>query len=150
MYANLSENDTLPWHRHRTITSVHSAHGLLSHRPPLPIPLSQATGCRDTGTAQAEPPCGWHSTQMVAAGKQPSQSWSFLAAGGQRQPGNRKLRGGVLGERGPFQSWPHLRSWAEKILVTSCQRCWGLGLRDTKQTAKQPTEDSEVIWRLTH
>lgn len=23
-------------------------------------------------------------------------------------------------------------------------------LHDTKQTAKQPTEDSEIIWRLTH
>ena len=69
LYANLSENDTLPWHRHRTITSVHSAHGLLSHEPPPPILLShsQATGCRDTETAQTEPPRGWHSTQMVAA-----------------------------------------------------------------------------------
>lgn len=32
------------------------------------------------------------------------------------------------------------------MLINPCQRCWGPGLSDTNQEAKQPTEDCEIIF----
>lgn len=104
-----------------------------------------------TGTVQAKPPasCGWRSAQAVEEDNSPSalvcfSSWRAGQPGDRRQSG-RGLWGGLISanldtsaERGGGNTWePH-------------QRCWGPGLSDTKQTAKQPTEDSEVILRLTH